>query len=890
MLGRSTLRVYVLVVFVVAAAGFTLAQTNNWLGGAGNWSNGAQWSLGLPNSGSDVLIYSGGNDNVTLDVGSTIINSLTVGGANIFNFSQLTDNGIAQTLAIANAMNIGQDGLLQMTAGSAVTVGANSVNAGGIILSGGSSLTVTGLVNTGGVIVSTNSSLNLTNQPNGITDAVQGSSFRLSGSFTAGVNQGFANLNSIEGTVLLFGQSFAIATGSGTLTVGNTGFFNVDTNANLVASTITINGNVLNQGQFDTGSYYNGGPGSTLTVNGSLINENSFWESGQGYTVTAYTLTNNGYATVDPSNTLILTNQPNGITDALGGSSFDLYGTFTAGSNPGFANLNSIEGSLQLFDQNFTITPGSSTLTISNTGYFNVDSYTGAGSNITIKADVNNSGYIATSDYYGNGPSTLTITGRLTNNAGAEFIVGGPGDQIFLGSLMNGGDVFVGKGATLTLTNQPLGVTDIPQGSSFRIFGTFDAGGNNAFANLASVEGLLRLRNHQTTSITPMGGAALTVSDTGRIDVTNACTMQVNGDLTNAGLLTTSFFGGGNLVNPNQIIVTGTLTNKLGGNIHLYGNSFHSDVAMASSLVNQGTVIVGTNAVLDVANGITDVVAGSTFDLAGTFNAGANNGFHQLTSVEGNLILENGQTTTVAPTTGTLTIASGGAVHVLNNSTLFVNGNGYSNIDLYGYLGLDPSTVIVSGSLILEPGSTLNLASGDMLQVGNIVNKGAFGVPGGATIQTAYFLSSAQTTLNPLAALLVGTGTAGNTGYYQLANGTLGEFIDASGFGVIVVNGPVHLDGTLDIQLGAGFNPAVGSTYDFITFASGSYDGSVFASILNGVFNNGTEKWVVIYNSFGGNIELMAQANNQPTPEPTTLLLLGSALGVGWRLRRKSRG
>ena len=69
------------------------AIQDNWLGGTGNWGNCPDWSLGCPGPANDVLIYSGGNDNVTLDVGTTAINSLTLGGlANGF-ASQLTDSG-----------------------------------------------------------------------------------------------------------------------------------------------------------------------------------------------------------------------------------------------------------------------------------------------------------------------------------------------------------------------------------------------------------------------------------------------------------------------------------------------------------------------------------------------------------------------------------------------------------------------------------------------------------------------------------------------------------------------------------------------------------------------------------------------------------------------------
>ncbi len=66
------------------------------------------------------------------------------------------------------------------------------------------------------------------------------------------------------------------------------------------------------------------------------------------------------------------------------------------------------------------------------------------------------------------------------------------------------------------------------------------------------------------------------------------------------------------------------------------------DIANIGALANNGYFLVGPGTTVNLTNqptGILDVVAGSTFDLAGAFNAGPNNGFYQLTSVEGTLIL-----------------------------------------------------------------------------------------------------------------------------------------------------------------------------------------------------------------------------------------------------------
>src|SRR5271166_3689839 len=117
---------------------------DNWNGGAGNWSNAGNWSAGSPGANSDVKIYSGGNDTVTLDTNvPTAINSLTLGGvANGFT-SELNDGGTAQNLTITNGLTVGQTGALNLTGSSTVTAGADSSNAGSVDLENASTLGIT---------------------------------------------------------------------------------------------------------------------------------------------------------------------------------------------------------------------------------------------------------------------------------------------------------------------------------------------------------------------------------------------------------------------------------------------------------------------------------------------------------------------------------------------------------------------------------------------------------------------------------------------------------------------------------------------------------------------------------------------------------------------------
>jgi len=113
--------------------------------------------------------------------------------------------------------------------------------------------------------------------------------------------------------------------------------------------------------------------------------------------------------------------------------------------------------------------------------------------------------------------------------------------------------------------------------------------------------------------------------------------------------------------------------------------------------------------------------------------------------------------------------------------------------------------------------------------------------------------------------------------------------MSATDYGVIV-SGTALLAGTLDALLQGGFNPAVGSTYKFLFANPGEISGT-FSSILNDLFNDGTERWLVDYDNGDGYVELIAQSNGSPVPEPATLLvLIPGLLGVGYGLRRRLLG
>jgi hypothetical protein len=239
-----------------------------------------------------------------------------------------------------------------------------------------------------------------------------------------------------------------------------------------------------------------------------------------------------------------------------------------------------------------------------------------------------------------------------------------------------------------------------------------------------------------------------------------------------------------------------------------------------------------------------------------------------------------------------------GYVNVEGASTLAVNGA----VDNSGYLFTNGdlvaggNTMTVTGMLTNEATGQIMLngnggfgGPGDVLQVaGGINNNGAISVNGASSVASPFVSNGGNITIDGTSTFLVGTGTAPGTGYVQLANGTLYEIITPGGSGVITVDGSAILAGTLDITLQAGFNPAVGSTYQFLVFTPGLLNGT-FDIILNQIFNNGTEMWMINYDNTDGYVELIAANNNGTgTPEPATLQLLIPGLMVaGYGLRRR---
>jgi hypothetical protein len=765
------------------------------------------------------------------------------------------------------------------------TTYAVGLNAPGyeLTIPAGDSETVSSLTLQGGTLdIPSTASLNVLN--NGLTDIPQGAGLIVAGSFTNGANQALYQLNSVEGYLELDAQSLTDTPGSGTLTISSTGaislndgtLFTVDGNLanngafyiNDAGSTVTVNGNLTNSNLLEvnggstlavtgnltnTSAFYtgNGAGGNTLTVGGTFTNSGYAYIGYSGVSgdvANVNALVNTGYLYIGSSATLNITGGGPGVTDVVAGSSIYLYGTFELGGVPAdsaLASLNSVEGFLELGNGQTTAdTPGSGTLTVSNTGQLRVD----YGTTLNVTGNMTNSGYVYTG-VSGGAANTLTVSGAYTNNAGAQTWVGynGSADNMNVNSLTNDGYLVIGGNATMTITGGGPGVTDVVAGSTILLYGTLqvDPGPpTNGLANLNSVEGYLDIANGQTTNDTP-GSGTLTVSNSGDLRLDYGSTLNVTGNMSNSGYVYMGVNGGAG----NTLTVSGAYANNAGAQTYIgYDNT--ADNMKVNSLTNDGYLWIGPNATFNISgggSGVTDVVAGSTIDLYGTFELSgnsANSALANLNSVEGNLYIQNGQTTGMTPGSGTLTISGSGSMEVNNGSTVSVTGNLTNSNGLYTGVGGGPAnTLSVSGAFTNNYVTYVGYsdASADQMNVGSLANNNFIWIGYGASLNIA---GSTDT----------------NAGTIQIYGGTLnspsagGNFVNTGTVETYGYPGTVTIGGTFSNQAGGNLNLNVsgdkatmptlanGGTVNVASGAllgvgTGTFSGSGYQQLANGTLD-----------------------------------------------------
>jgi len=736
-------------------------------------------------------------------------------------------------------------------------------NAGTVDVENGSTLTINGAVDNSG---------NLYTNQQGIGGK---NTLNITGMLT----------NEAGGNFTLYGPMDSATLGS----LSNAGTVNVDK-----GSTLTILGDASNSGTIATDPALSG---NIVNVGGMLTNSGTFTLNGPNDVATLGSLNNAGTVNVDNGSTLNVTGaasnsgtiqtDPGGntitvtglLTNEAGGT-FTLNGpmdTGTLGSlnNAGLVGVGNgstlmINGTVNNTWQFFVVGAGSvATMTgLANSVLVDAEN----GGTLQINGAVDNSGLLATNYFGTGGGNTVNITGTLTNELGAIFQLSGPTDMATLGSLNNSGTVNVNGGSTLTVTHDATNSGDI----------FTDPGSNKInIGGMLTNSGTFQL-NGPTDMAMIGNGMGTALANSGYVDVDGGSTLTIKGAVDNFGELLTDDQGNGG---SNTITITGALTNEATGTFQLNGPTDMATIGngMGTALANSGNVNVFGSTLM--ING--DATNSGTLT-EGTF---VTCGLHKTCNSPG--------TVTIG---GNLTNSVSGKVDLVFGSTLTISGN----FDNSGMLetgngphpagGADPggNTVTVTGLLTNEATGLINLTRNDVLQaLAGLSNNGVINVNGGSTIDPPFVNNGGTINIGPGSKMIVGTGMAMGTGYIQLANGTLGEIINGYGpcgngnCGLITVNGSALLAGALDIMLKAGFNPTVGSEFTILTASKGQLSGS-FTSILNECFNNNTECWGVTYDYADGLLDLTANPNGNPVPEPATLLvLIPGLMAAGYGLRRR---
>ena len=493
-----------------ATKGFFIfpSSPDNWLGGTGNWSNGSDWSSGLPGTGSDVVIGTG-NDYVTLDTNASI-NSLTIGGVSGAS-TLIGSSSTGYTVNIAGSLTVNQTGTLTLGFDS-LTAAFDSTNKGMMNLTDSGLQFSATFVNSGNI------------ELYGLDGIQVGGVFTNAGSIID--NDGPSSLtvsgNMNNSGLILMGAVNVI----GTLTNQTGGSINV--------MSLSVNGDLVNEGQV-IGLVR----GNTFSINGTLLNSGSFDVSYSQATVGS--LNNSGSVQVGG----LMTVQGNAINSGgideyyigpSGGQSLNVGGTLT----------NTSTGYIEIYGPYI----GGGAANINNAGTIAIDngaSFSGG--------TVTNSGTFALGQT--GGGNQLALSGRFTNAASGTFSLGSVSDVANIAYITNAGTINVANGSSLNVTgggNAPVsalpgflnsGIVTIAQGGSLTsplsysqtggqttVDGTLRIGGRGV-VNLAggSVYG-----NEGTIQGTIISNANVNIGDTlmtvGELAFVGNYTQGANGSLT----------------------------------------------------------------------------------------------------------------------------------------------------------------------------------------------------------------------------------------------------------------------------------------------------------------------------------------------------------------------
>jgi hypothetical protein len=901
--------------------------TANGSGAAVNLLNGSHiqaGTLSTLNSGTMITPY---GNSTTLDGRSVAQGgegTLTLNGSFKSDFNTTTTmlgtlNNLGTILVNAGfgtntALSLGTAGApnLVLQGGGTLTLNTYSSPSGGSVYieAAGTSYGLTNVNNTiQGEGVIGNGSLILTNEAGGVINANSTGSNQPGGLSTA------LTLNGSGGV-----------TNAGLLEATNNGALQITNTVNNSGGNITANGSGASV------QLYNGGDiqGGTLNqLNGATLGTAvSNTATLDGSTNGALTLSKGStYTTPLNSQTQVLgTINNNGTIRLTGGSGTNTELTLISNTTlqgGGTVTLNTVSsifgGSVYIQGNSLTLTNtnntiqgagiiGNGSLTLVNGGtiFANSPSQTLL---INGSGDITNDGTLEVASgsvlHVTNGPFTkfsgTTLTGGTYNVSGTLEIdqLGNTGGEIVTNDaniILNGtASSFVDDAGLNALTKLATnaGSFDITGGQNFTTAGNFTNNGTLTVGSgsLFDVHG--NLTNISGTTIS--GG---TYDLAGTLKANNAVGLTTN----SANIILT---GTGELESENGVnALTDLATNSSGASFTINGGA---NFTTAGNFTNNGTLTVGSStSKFDVKNTLTNLsgttLSGGTYNVTGT--------------------LQYGNTSAIATNSASITL-TGSSAQILDSSSANALGGLASNTSTGKFTVTGGQTLTDSATAFSNAGSltvgassalTLSSATGTYTQTagtttvdGTLTSKGGMTFSGGSVFGNAGTFNAGTNALTNSATFNIGntTNAAGSEavtgGYTQGSTGVLdisiGGTTAGTQFDQLNISSAAKLNGTLNLDLINGFVPTVGETFDILNASSVT---GKFPTVT-GTAINSTEEFTVAYNATNVTLDVVSDpktstafssANCDPkaTPEPSTLLLLGSGLLLTAHYARRRAG
>jgi hypothetical protein len=844
-----------------AAASCPATGTDNWSGGAGNWSNSAMWSNGVPTATTSVCINSGvgGGDTVTADSQTPTSAALFIGARStviVGNNNQLTLNGNVTNLGLIQIDSTGAQTWLNI-AGSITLAGGGQVtltNTNAFIRRPSGTSVLTNVNNTiSGVGDIGNNGVTLINQAAGVVNAkISGSILNIDA--PSSTNSGL--IEATGGGHLATTVTFNNA--GGTFTAGASSIVELDNPADIQGG--TLNG----IGTFE-------GAGSTAQIDGTT----------QGPTTITgtFTIANNAQVnflgTINNTGTIA-------VASTGAGTWMNVLGTvtLTGGGAVTLSNTNALirrpSGTSILINVNNTI---SGLGDIGNNGMSLINQAAGtvnaniSGSILSIDApSVTNQGLIEASS-----GGILQVSVPVVN-VGATIIAQAASTVNFLnGAQIQGGTINTGVGGVM----QGVGSTPVLDGSTQ---GALTNLGNFTIQNNGQTNFLGTINN--TGSITvDSTGAGTWMNIVGSVNLTGGGTVT----LTNTNALIRRPSGTSVLTNVNNVI---SGQGDIGNNNLIFvnepGGVVNANVATGTLSIDAASTT--NRALLEATNGgilqIIDTVENGGANI--TAGAGSTVNLPNPAVIEGGTItVANGATFEGSNSTATLDGASQGPLTIVGTFTIL--NNAQTNFR---------GTIVNTGTIVVNStgaGTWMNIVGPVTLTGGGSVTMGNTNAlirsPSGTSILTnvnnaisgSGDIGNNSLTFINQAAGLVNANTSGATLSIDAVNAVNQGVLESTGGGILQISVPV-------VNAGATITAGTASTVNFlngsqieggtISTAAGSLPGTMVGVASTPVLDGSTQGTLTIAGTF--QIQNNGQTNFMGTINNTGSIIVDSSGAGTW--------